>query len=541
MSERTPRPEQGEPSRSPGALADGILADLRQLRRVRDGRVIAGVCGGLGRRLNVDPVVLRVALAVLALFGGVGILLYAGGWLLLPDEGADRSILEQQLGRRRNGSPDNAVFVGGLVVLGLLVLSLPWWGLPWHVPTLLVLSVLGLVVLLRRNAEHRGPAGGTPGTDPGAAPPGAGPADGPATSPFPFHGGAGATSVVPSGHGDTATMPIPRATEGTGGPHPAADTSRPAEGTPEPATAPLPSHAGLPTPPPGAAPHSGVRPRTTGNVPRPGLVTTTSGGGTDHGPVTESWRTALPAPPEFWNQPDPLGLEAQPDPGDQDWTPLRDPEVSAAPAPRRRRFVLFFATMVTTFLVLSVMAMIDRLGVASSGRATDIPAAGYIAVALAVVGLGLIVGTWFGRSAGLIAVGILLALALIPASVAQRVVNESVDLTVRPVSVAGIEPTYDYPTGRLSVDLSAVPFQDRQNVTTSVDMGAGDVTVIVPPHVDVRFSGDVGVGDLTVFGNSESGPDLSRSTVDYGADGPGGGVLTLKADVGIGRLAVERG
>jgi phage shock protein C len=37
----------------------------RLLRRSREDRVIAGVCGGLGRYLEVDPVLLRIALVIL--------------------------------------------------------------------------------------------------------------------------------------------------------------------------------------------------------------------------------------------------------------------------------------------------------------------------------------------------------------------------------------------------------------------------------------------------------------------------------------------
>src|SRR5690606_31329526 len=53
---------QHDPERAQQA---GPLTELRRLRRARDGRVVAGVCAGLGRGLGVDPVVLRVLLAVM--------------------------------------------------------------------------------------------------------------------------------------------------------------------------------------------------------------------------------------------------------------------------------------------------------------------------------------------------------------------------------------------------------------------------------------------------------------------------------------------
>jgi phage shock protein C len=42
------------------------------VRRSRSQRVIAGVCGGVGRYLGVDPVLLRIAFIILALAYGLG-------------------------------------------------------------------------------------------------------------------------------------------------------------------------------------------------------------------------------------------------------------------------------------------------------------------------------------------------------------------------------------------------------------------------------------------------------------------------------------
>ena len=67
------------------------------------GRYIAGVCAALGRATNTDPVLWRVLLAVLGFFGGVGILLYLIGWLLIPAEGDTASPIESLLGRGRSG------------------------------------------------------------------------------------------------------------------------------------------------------------------------------------------------------------------------------------------------------------------------------------------------------------------------------------------------------------------------------------------------------------------------------------------------------
>jgi signal transduction histidine kinase len=63
------------------------LRDLRSVERPAEDRMVAGVCEALGGRLGVDPTVLRLSFAVLALANGIGVVLYALAWAWLPEEG----------------------------------------------------------------------------------------------------------------------------------------------------------------------------------------------------------------------------------------------------------------------------------------------------------------------------------------------------------------------------------------------------------------------------------------------------------------------
>jgi phage shock protein PspC (stress-responsive transcriptional regulator) len=64
--------------------AAGEVRPPSRLCRSRTERKIAGVCGGLGEFLDIDPVLFRVLFIVLAFMGGVGILLYIAFWLAMP-------------------------------------------------------------------------------------------------------------------------------------------------------------------------------------------------------------------------------------------------------------------------------------------------------------------------------------------------------------------------------------------------------------------------------------------------------------------------
>jgi phage shock protein PspC (stress-responsive transcriptional regulator) len=59
--------------------------------RTRRGRLIGGVCSGLGAHFDVDPILFRIAFVGLAIFSGVGIALYLAILLLVPEEGANRA------------------------------------------------------------------------------------------------------------------------------------------------------------------------------------------------------------------------------------------------------------------------------------------------------------------------------------------------------------------------------------------------------------------------------------------------------------------
>jgi phage shock protein PspC (stress-responsive transcriptional regulator) len=64
--------------------ANGKSGPATGLHLSRTDRKIAGVCGGLGEWLDIDPVFLRVAFILLALVGGLGVAVYILLWLFLP-------------------------------------------------------------------------------------------------------------------------------------------------------------------------------------------------------------------------------------------------------------------------------------------------------------------------------------------------------------------------------------------------------------------------------------------------------------------------
>lgn len=103
------------------------------------------MCGGLGRYLQVDPVLLRIALVILTVSGGLGVLLYIVAVILIPEqqEGED-------LGPAPEARGDLWMYVGvGLIALGSVLLVdqlVPWFD---RIVGPLVLVAIGIGIVFR--------------------------------------------------------------------------------------------------------------------------------------------------------------------------------------------------------------------------------------------------------------------------------------------------------------------------------------------------------------------------------------------------------
>jgi len=128
----------------------------RRLERSREDRVLAGVCGGLGQYLGVDPVLIRIAALILVFAGGAGLLLYGIGWIAMPE--AEEGVED---GEPAPGDAAPAVTVGGtsgavvlglvFVVLGAFFLVDEIWSdfLAWKYVWPIALIAVGAAVLVR--------------------------------------------------------------------------------------------------------------------------------------------------------------------------------------------------------------------------------------------------------------------------------------------------------------------------------------------------------------------------------------------------------
>jgi len=76
-------PGAGQPANVPETPSERAPAAERRFLRSRTNRVLAGVCGGIAEAIDVDPILVRLVFALLALAGGAGIALYVALWLYM--------------------------------------------------------------------------------------------------------------------------------------------------------------------------------------------------------------------------------------------------------------------------------------------------------------------------------------------------------------------------------------------------------------------------------------------------------------------------
>jgi signal transduction histidine kinase/phage shock protein PspC (stress-responsive transcriptional regulator) len=104
-------------------------APAPQLRRPRQGRVLAGVCSGLAVHLGLSVTTVRVAFVLLSLLSGLGVVLYAALWIVSPvgdpdpphapglEAAARRGLRPEPAADVRGGPPPG--LLAALAVLGI--------------------------------------------------------------------------------------------------------------------------------------------------------------------------------------------------------------------------------------------------------------------------------------------------------------------------------------------------------------------------------------------------------------------------------------
>jgi phage shock protein PspC (stress-responsive transcriptional regulator) len=395
------------------------------LRRSQSDKVIAGVAGGFARWLGIDPVIVRVILVVLAVFGGSGLLLYVIGWLFIPMEGSSTSSADDFFrdSRRQGSTARTVLIVIGVVVAVILFLNVmgSMFG-GWGGGSVLLLLAVGILVLYLVNRQ-------------------------------------------PSGTATYVTAP------------------------PEPAM-PMTSDtivADVPAAPPAAYAYGG-----SGQY--PGYV----------------------AP-----QPTPI-----------------------PPQPPRPRSYLGLITLSVVVLVTGLLTILEVTGI------VDLAPAVIPAVALAILGAGILVGAWVGRARWLLWFAIPTLFVTITASYVPADLGDSLrsglsagvgERSWTPTTVLEATRPHELGIGSAQLDLTELVIPPGSTIVpVKATVGLGELIVTVPDGVRVLVDASVGTGDITIEGLPSTNDPSPSADIEL-PDGPETGpVIDLTLHTNVGSLEVSR-
>lgn len=200
-----------------------------------------------------------------------------------------------------------------------------------------------------------------------------------------------------------------------------------------------------------------------------------------------------------------------------------------APTPPRPRSPLALYTYGALLLSIGLLALVSQVAEVSVSPGQ------FFGAALAVLGIGLVVGAWWGRARILILVALLLTPMAIVASFITAPLEGGIgDHRYTPVTAAEVRDEYRSLGGRLILDLTDLKTSPH-TVHISASVAVGQLVVILPENATVELRTRVGAGDSVVLGSQDVGTSLDSSYVRHHFN-PISYVLDL--ETGIGQVFV---
>ena len=443
------------------------MSSIWTIRRSATDVKLTGLCGGVAQYWGIDPLLVRVGWALLALSGGIGLVLYLAGWLLIPVEGNEKALADDLFGESVRRWP-RELWITLVVVASLVMFAVFGWLSPFGFAPAIVIAVIwyfGFYRGRRRRADI------APSPPAGAATLGSAPSSEPEFvqypgPPTPFTEAAEAWQRRIGDHLRQVAVEERRA--------PAAPT------------------VDWPSPP-------------STNLSRP----TSDPDLVEHN--------------AFLAEPDPVGIYAEP-------APIAPVKMSNAKSAKRLRMV----SLIAVGLTLSALGVAQALGVA-------IPLAGYLAAALLVIGVTLVVATWLGAARGLLPVGALLAVVVLIVTAAGSALQVPVPASSHAyTAVAELPAAGDVQDfGNLAVDLSQLAVTTDASYTAHVDVGRLDVKVPNNANVVVNYTAEMGA--VHAYGEEiQAGSEIKGQIRPPQPAQPDQHTLTLNLSVDAGNIQVQR-
>ncbi len=211
--------------------------------------------------------------------------------------------------------------------------------------------------------------------------------------------------------------------------------------------------------------------------------------------------------------------------------PAPPPPTRPAP-PRRPKHPPSYLGRLTVgigMVAVGTMAFADYLS-----TTFDPSARHYFGLAVAIIGLSLVVGGWFGRARGLIVLGVFLIPALLVSPVVEYGLEGGVgDRRITVPTASELNEPFQLAIGQLVIDLRDLSLGGGE-ATLEARVGIGSLEIILPDGIGVSGEASVGIGEVRAFQTTRGG--FAR-TSEFSL--PGEGTLTIDARSNLGEVVIR--
>jgi phage shock protein PspC (stress-responsive transcriptional regulator) len=185
-------------------------------------------------------------------------------------------------------------------------------------------------------------------------------------------------------------------------------------------------------------------------------------------------------------------------------------------------------------LAVGILAVLDNI--------PDVPVypepRHYLALAVTVLGIGLIVGAFAGRARWLIIVGVVLVPTLMFSPLFEiEWTSESFELVSNPTTFEEIQDEYSIEIGNLELDLTDLPW-DGEEITIETSVDLGNIELRIPSEVAIVGEASVDIGHVGTPGRESAG--LGDPTLVFDETDRGLGTVFLNAHVDMGNIDIRR-
>ena len=200
-----------------------------------------------------------------------------------------------------------------------------------------------------------------------------------------------------------------------------------------------------------------------------------------------------------------------------------------APARPRPRSPLGWYVYAAVLIAIGVLALVSQVA------DVEVEPGQFFGAALAVMGIGLVIGAWWGRARILI----LLAMLLLPLAVAASFVTAPLEGGVgaprfTPANAAELRDEYRLMSGTLTLDLTELSV-GRRPINIAASVAVGQLVVILPRDASVELRARAGAGVVSLFDGYDVGTSLDNVFVRHHQYGT---TYVLDLEVGIGDVLV---